>query len=122
MMDHKHFSEEMVGRVLLVLFCVISAGQRWWLPIVIAPVFWQFWDITAGRRSRIYQPALKLIADGITWLVWLGYIGYSTVSFGLSVGHWYGWLLGVLVALIVAQLVGLLWPRRWHLEAMDGRL
>lgn len=121
-MDQKHFIVEMIGRVLLVVFCVISGGQRWWLPIVVAPVFWQVWIITAGRRSTISQPALKLIADGITWAVWLGYIGYSIVSFGLSIGHWYGWLFGVLIALVVAQLLGLLWPDRWHLEAVEGRL
>ncbi len=117
-----HFIEELSGRALLIVFTVLSASKQWWMPLVVAPVLWQFWDLTAGRRSRIGQRLMKLIADGITWLVWLSYIIYSTVSFGLNLGHWYGWLIGIAIGLVVAQFLGLLWPHRWHLERVEGNL
>ena len=118
----KHFIEEMIGRILLISFCILSVSRRWWLPLIIAPVFWQLWDRTTARGPRILQSILKLIADGITHLLWLTYIGYSIVAFGLNIGHWYGWSLGVIVGLIVAHIFGLLWPHRWHLEVVDGNL
>ena len=75
-----------------------------------------------GRRSRIANPVAKLVADAITWILWLGYIGYSIVSFGLNLGHWYGWVIGVVVGLVVAQFLGFIWPHRWHLEKVEGNL
>ncbi|HIJ73936.1 MAG TPA: hypothetical protein HPP83_07530 [Candidatus Hydrogenedentes bacterium] len=122
MHDSKHFIQELIGRILLIVFAVLSVDKRWWLPIVVAPLFWQLWDLTAGRRSRINHPIFKLIADGITWIVWLAYIAYSIFGFGLNIGHWYGWVLGVVIGLVVAQFLGLLWPYRWHLEGIESTL
>lgn len=122
MNDSRHLIEELVGRILLIVLTVLSISKRWWLPVVVAPVLWQFWDMTAGRGSRITHPISKLIGDGITWIVWLAYIAYTIVVFGTNIGHWYGWLGGVLVALVVAQVLGLLWPQRWHRERVEGDL
>jgi len=49
-------------------------------------------------------------------------MGYAVVSMGRNIGHWYGWVLGFVVAIGIAQLLGLLWPHRWHLERIEGRL
>ena len=54
--DSKHFIEEIIGRILLIVLAIVSASTRWWLPIVMAPLVWQFWEMTAGRRSRLTHP------------------------------------------------------------------
>ena len=116
------FTIECVGRVILIAVTTVAATTVWWAPIIAAPVSWQVWDGVLGRRSRILSPGLKLVADGLTHLIWLSYIVYTITAMGMSIGHWYGWSLGVVVAIGVAQLLGLLWPRRWHLERIEGRL
>lgn len=111
------FTKELTGRAMLIVLVSFSIPVKWWIPIIVAPLFWQIWDTLIGRRSRIDNLTLKLIADMITWVIWLSYIAYSIISFGQNLEHWYGWLIGVLVGLVIAQFLGLLWPHRWHLEA-----
>ena len=122
MNSNQSFAKELTGRVILIALVIGSLFLKWWVPLIVAPLCWQVWDTVVGRRSRIVHPVLKLIADGITWALWLGYIVYSIVSFGRNVGHWYGWLIGVVVGFAVAQFLGFLWPHRWHLEAVEGNL
>lgn len=117
-----YFTTECLGRVILIAILVAGARREWWEPLVAVPVCWQVWDGVFGRRSRIYAPGLKLVADGLTWLIWLWYIGYTIFSMGKNVGHWYGWVLGLVLAIVVAQLFGLLFPKRWHFEGVEGTL
>ena len=121
-MESGSFLKEFVGRILLVALVVLGLSFAWWLPLIIAPIFWQAWDTPLGRRARITQPAAKVAADLVTHAIWLGYILYSIISFGFKVGHWYGWLAGAIIGLVVAQFMGLLWPHRWHLERVDGNI
>jgi hypothetical protein len=114
------FWKELAGRIILIVLAAYSYFITWWLPIIVAPFFWQLWDILTGRHSRITEPISKLLADLITHLLWAGYIIYSIVSFGYNIDQWYGWLFGIIVGLVIAQLLGLLWPHRWHLETMQG--
>lgn len=116
------FSTEFLGRVILIALTVLAATKVWWAPLIVAPVFWQVWDSIFCRGSRIYASGLRLVADGLTHLVWLSYIGYTIAVMGSNIGHWYGWCLGIVVAIGVAQLLGLLWPHRWHLERIEGGL
>lgn len=116
------FTTECLGRVILIALAVLAATKVWWAPLVAAPVFWQVWDGVFGRGSRINDPGLKLAADALTHLIWLSYIGYTIAAMGRNIGHWYGWGLGVAVAIGVAQVLGLLWPHRWHLERVEGRV
>ena len=60
------FALEIVGRVALIVVASVSAMFAWWLPLLLAPVFWQFWDGIVCRGSRIEAPFPKLIADVIT--------------------------------------------------------
>ncbi len=114
-----NFAVELLGRFILILVGVLSAGFRSWAPLVLAPIFWQLWDTMFGRRSRIPARVLQLVADVITYVVWLSYIGVAIVSLGKSIGHWYGWAIGAFVGILVAQVFGLLFPFRWHLEQAD---
>ena len=116
------FATEFLGRVILVALAALTATEVWWGPLVVAPLFWQIWDAVFGQRSRISTGGLKLMADGLTYMIWLSYVGYAIVSMGRNIGYWYGWVLGVAVGIGVAQLLGLLWPHRWHLERIEGRL
>ena len=118
----QNFSKELIGRIILINLAIFSFLGEWWLPLIVAPLFWQVWDIATGRQSRILDAVPKLIADGFTWILWICYIIYSVVSFGLNIGHWYGWAIGIVIGLVVGQFLGLLWPHRWHLERMDGNL
>jgi len=112
-------TKELIGRGLLIALSVGAFLVKWWIPLIIAPFFWQVWETVTGQWSRAQNPVLKLIADAVTWVLWIGYIVYSIVSFELTIGHWYGLVLGVVVGLVVAQFFHLLWPHRWHLERLQ---
>ncbi len=122
MNDTTVFIKEVVGRAILIAVSIITFSIKWWIPLILAPLFWQIWDTAFGRRSRILSTVIKLTADAITWILWLSYIVYAIISFGLNVGHWYGWLIGLIIGLVVAQFLGLIWPHRWHLERVDDNL
>ncbi len=120
------FVLEIIGRIILSILAVYTFSLIWWLPLVIAPIFWQIWDkalaLALGRISRIFRPLLKRIADGITLIFGLAYIVFSTVSFGMNMGHWYWWVIGAIIGIVVEQFLGLLWPIRWHFEKIEGNL
>ena len=116
----KVFTMEIFGRLALILLCVVSFQISWWLPVVIAPIFHQVYDTKFCRRARIFNPILKLLADFLTYIVWIGYVVVTVYVFGQNIGHWYGWCIGIITGLVVAQILGLLFPRRWHLERIDG--
>ncbi|MBW8003815.1 MAG: hypothetical protein FVQ80_17760 [Planctomycetes bacterium] len=94
-MKKPFFALELTGRFFLAIMVFFSAYYfNWWLPLIVAPIFWQIWDIVFGQRSRIWHPIKKLIADGITYIFELCYIIYSIISFGIQIGSWYGWVIG----------------------------
>ena len=123
----KPFLLELVGRFLLVLVIFLAFFPfrlPWWYLLVAPPIIWQVWDFVmfsgahAARRTRIRNRLLKIIADVLAWAFYTAYIAYSIVSIGLNIGHWYGWLIGIIVGFVVAHLFGLLWPQRWTWELM----
>lgn len=118
----KVFTIEIFGRVVLILLCVFSIHISWWLPIVVAPIFHLVYDTKFCRKARMFNPILQLLADILTYLVYLGYIVFTTYVFGQNIGHWYGWCIGIITGLVVAQVFGLLFPMRWHIERMDRGL
>ena len=113
------FMTECLGRVILIAIAVFAAVNVWWAPIVVAPVFWRLWDFFVGRRSRIHEVGLKLSADALTHVIWISYIWYTIAAMA---EHGHGWGFGLVIAIVVAQVFGLLWPHRWHLERIEGRL
>lgn len=118
----RNFSLEVLGRILLVICAVTSARLMWWAPLVVAPLFWQVWDSALRRHSRIHMPTLKLIADGITYALYVSYVVYAIATAGKNIGHWYGWTLGAVTGIAVAHVFGLLFPFRWHIERIEGDL
>lgn len=104
---------------MLIVLAVLSVGFRWWGPLILAPLFWQLWDTVFGRRGRIHTPILQLVGDLATYSVWVSYMAFAVFSIGRNVGHWYGWTIGAVVGVSVAQVFGLLFPFRWHLERAD---
>lgn len=117
----KDVTMEIFGRLALILLCVVSFRFSWWLPVVIAPMFHQVYDTLFCRRARIFNPILKLLADIFTYFVWFGYIVFAVYVFGQNIGHWYGWCIGIITGFVVAQILGLLFPMRWHLEREDEK-
>lgn len=63
-----------------------------------------------------------MLADFTTFGMYGGYVIYSVVVFGRHIGSWYGWAIGLVVGLVVVQILGLLWPARWHDEALQGKM
>ena len=118
----KFFVKEITGRLLLIGLSIASFFLFWWLPIIVAPLFWQIWDVRFHKGSRIYEIGLKLIADVFTYIVDIGYMASCIILFGTQLGHWYGWTIGVAIAVLVGWVIGLLLPYRWHLERIEGRL
>lgn len=127
MADQLHFTKtafitEVLGRVLLYAQCTQNPDIAWWWPIVTIPISWQIWDgFLFSGFQRIGSRGLRLIADALSYLVYLWYIVFTIRAMGSNIGQWYGWILGVVVAVVVAQFFGLLWPSRWHREHLDSR-
>jgi len=113
------FCLEVLGRVVLLGSVIVAFQINWWLPLIVAPFIWQIWDILLGTRSRIGNEIPVIIADIFTYMLCLTYIVYSSVGFGINVGNWYGWVIGIIVGALVGHFMGLLFPHRWHLEASD---
>jgi hypothetical protein len=92
----KSFINEIIGRLLLIILSAIIFFKIWWLPLIIAPLSWQFWELTYKMQRRIYSKKLKIIADIISHIIWVGYILYSTICSysGLS-----SWIIGIREAL-----------------------
>lgn len=135
--------KELVGRLLMVVGCKEVYYWAWWGPLVAAPLIWQIFELFAfffeNRRMRkkmeeslsgktVWPPAMneigpvqRLILDFISWGIYLAYIGFSVYLCGRNIGSWYGWLIGLAIGLFVAQLLGWLFPYRWHKEVMMGK-
>jgi hypothetical protein len=118
---------ELFGRLILIVAIAVSFVIGWWCPLVVAPVLWQIWDRATRAATLSWNPeaqgmnrtladAMEMVADGITFLLWVAYVGYAIFSMGRHIGGWLGWVIGVLVGLGVAQLLGLFWPFRWALK------
>ncbi len=137
---------ELFGRSLMIAGSWIAYYWAWWAPLLAAPLIWQAFDIFClladSRRglkeidkrlsgSKTYQiarppfPGLsdgqRLLLDAITWGFYLTYIILAVYLCGINIGHWYGWIIGVAVAISVAQLLALLFPHRWHKETLIGK-
>ena len=114
---------ELGGRVVLVAVAIAACYLRWWAPLVAVPLAWMAWNAIFLRHERAYSLSIdtpissvlfqRRIANFITWFFSLGYLAYAVVSFGLNVGHWYGWTAG---AIIGVTTIPLLRPHRRHYE------
>jgi len=111
--------KELVGRILMVLGTVLAFRVSWWAPLVAAPLIFKIYNVTFCVRDRIYDLSQRLILDIITHTSYLGYLILAIVLFQHNMGKWY---LGLITWFVVAHLFGLLWPRRWHYERMEGTL
>jgi len=89
-----------------------------------APLFWQVWNYSSriGSLLTVQADFLRLFADLISHAIYLAYLTYCIVGFGHHIGSWYGWVIGIAVGLVVVQILGLLWPRRWHIEVIGSQL
>jgi len=120
------FMIEFVGRILLVGVFWFSLRFGWWVPMVSAVLFWQIWNMISPRSGYYFDTTstdlFKMIADFITFGIYAGYVVYSVIVFGRHIGSWYGWVIGLVLSLLIVQILGLLWPARWHDEGVQGRL
>lgn len=114
--------KELIGRVLMIAGTVYAFWISWWAPIVAAPIIWKIYNVGFCFTDRTKDQSQGLILDMVTHVIFFAYLILCVVQFGLNIDHWYGWVIGFVVWLIVAQILGLLWPRRWHYERMDGQL
>jgi hypothetical protein len=124
---------ELIGRGVSICMAIASAAIYWWLPLVIAPVVWQVWNLAFLISDQPDQPSIERhvgnaliqhrLANWSTWIISMAYLGYAVVGFGLYMDHWHGWVLGTFVGLLVAQVFKLLTPYRYanELRAMQKR-
>ena len=117
-----HFLAEILGRVVVAGTCIYGYSKEWWLPLIIAPLFWKIWDSWVCPKGIIIDKGYKLFADFTTYIICLLYIAYSVWVFHININHWYGWIIGLMIGIVVGHFLGFLFPRRWHLEAVTERL
>jgi len=114
--------KEIIGRILMVVGTIVSFKISLWAPIIAAPLIFRPYNSIFCFRDRIYNNSHRLILDMITHCCYIGYLFLCIVIFYQKIGRWYGGLIGFFVFLILAQILGLLWPRRWHYERIEGNI
>jgi hypothetical protein len=112
-------SKEIIGRIIMLICTVLSFYISWWAPLVAAPLIWKIYNVSFCFTDRIYDRKTHLILDIVTHATYWAYLVLAITQFTLNGGRWY---LGLVVWFVVAQLFGLLWPRRWHYEKIEGHL
>lgn len=111
--------KELIGRVLMVIGTIASFQIGWWAPLVAAPLIFKVYILMFCFKDRIDDRGQQLVMDLIAHASYAGYLIMCIVIFSQNTGKWY---LGMIPWFVVAQLLGLLWPRRWYYEKMEGRL
>jgi hypothetical protein len=110
---------ELVGRVICVVLAVYSYRFRWWAPLVVVPLFNQVYEwpfISMKINWLILNRWVRLLANVITWILYFGYIGLSLLLFTTRIPHWYGWLIGLGVGIVVTRFLEFIFPVRWRYE------
>ncbi len=114
--------KEIIGRFLTLILTILSYSVDWKLALITPPLVFKFYNLTFCARDRIAKRKSKLILDIITHAFHYGYLIYSIVICNLNIDKWYSWLIGIAGWLVLGQLFGFLWPRRWHYEKVEGDL
>jgi hypothetical protein len=85
---------------------------HWWAATIAFPVL-----MMLGNQANKRQPQAKtkerIILDTIIGVVQFGYVASQAVFFHINIGHWYGWIIGLIVGWL---LMGLMTPLRWRDE------
>lgn len=114
--------KEIIGRLSVIVITFIIFRFDWRLSLIAPPLLFKIYNITFCFRDRIYQRIWKLILDLITHLFHFGYLVYAIILCNQNIDGWYSWVIGIITWLILCQLLGFLWPRRWHYEKVEGHL
>ena len=127
---------EFIARLLMILGTWFAFRYTWWAPLVAAPLIWQIlWlfhgqvivperltdEIVSSLYFKFYM-SVRLFLDFLTHAIYITYWGLAIVLCWRHFGHWWGLVIGCVVGLLVVQIFGLLWPHRWHKEALIGML
>jgi len=120
------FIVELIGRIILIVVFWFTLRMGWWVPLVSTVLFWQIWNMISPRSGYYFDTTstdlFKMLADLTTFGIYAGYVVYSVIVFGRHIGAWYGLVIGLILSLVVVQILGLLWPTRWHDEAVQGKM
>jgi hypothetical protein len=117
---------ELAGRCIVLGMAVLAFLFRWWAPLLTVPIAWLIWNAAFLKQEKPFRFSIntsvsriilqKRMANGTTWLFSIAYLAYSVLAFGLCIGHWTGWIAGIVVGLTVSQFLGLLRPYRIYQE------
>lgn len=111
--------KEIIGRTLMVVLTIFMLKVNWKLALITPPLIFYIFNAIFCRTDRIYNQTSRLILDILTWISYVGYLVFSIILSNQNISSWYSWLVGILIWLLFAQLLGFLWPKRWHYEKIE---
>ena len=122
---------EIAGRAISFAIVALAVRGNWWCPLILVPVFWQIWNYIYLNQPKPFHLSIRTslqmvmvqrrLADFLTWLTCLGYLGYSVTTFVLRFPGLPGWCAGIAVGMTIPYLTKLLHPHRWHREQRSLR-
>ncbi len=112
--------KEIIGRILMVGFTIFMLNVNWKLALITPPIIFKIFDMAFCRTNNIYNRTSRLYLDILTWASYIGYLVFSIILLNKNIANWYSWLIAIFIWLLFAQLLGFLWPMRWHNEKVDS--
>ena len=126
--DIHHFSliavilKEVFNRIMMVVLTLFAIKIDWKLALIAPPIAFKIFDSILSSHSRIDNNIIKLILDVLTWISYVGYLIFAILFANSNIDAWYSWLVGIGMWLLFGQILGFLFPRRWHFENIEKRL
>lgn len=114
--------KELISRIFMVGLTIIMLNYYWQLALIMPPISFTIINSILSRTDRVNNQIAKLLLDVLTWISYIGYLIFAIILVNLNVDKWYSWIIGIIVWLIFGQLLGFLWPKRWHFEKIEDNL
>ena len=118
----KETIKEIFNRLVMICLTILAINIDWKLALITPPISFKILDFIFSSHTRIYNKIAKLFLDVFTWFCYLGYLIFSIILSNSNIEGWYSWLIGIGFWLIFGQILGFLFPRRWHFEKIENRL
>lgn len=114
--------KEIFNRTMMVALTVFAIKIDWRLALIAPPILFKIFDSILSRHSRIYNNITKLILDILTWISFISYLVFAIILTNKNIDGWYSWIIGIGIWLLFGQILGFLFPSRWHFEKIENRL
>ena len=114
--------KEILNRIIMIGLTLFAIKIDWKLALIAPPIAFKIFDSILSSHSRINNEIIKLFLDILTWISFGGYLVFVIIIANRNIDGWYSWLIGIGIWLLFGQIMGFLFPKRWHFEKIENRL